>query len=93
MLLSSLGDVLEETYDPWDYFAEKRAALERFERYLAQFRGAAIAGFFTSAALAARLRYRPDPAHRSQAHHRSVEARSGTARQPHRDAGIPAGHP
>jgi hypothetical protein len=27
-------DVLEETYDPWDYFDEKRDALERLERYL-----------------------------------------------------------
>ena len=27
-------DVLEETYDLWDYFDEKRDALERLERYL-----------------------------------------------------------
>ena len=31
-------DVLEETYDLWDYFDEKRDALERFETYLLQFR-------------------------------------------------------
>ena len=27
-------DVLQETYDLWDYFDEKRDALERLERYL-----------------------------------------------------------
>ena len=27
-------DVLEETYDLWDYFDEKRDALERLENYL-----------------------------------------------------------
>lgn len=27
-------DALEETYDLWEYFEEKRAALERWERYL-----------------------------------------------------------
>jgi hypothetical protein len=31
-------DVLEETYDLWDYFDEKRDALERFETYLLQLR-------------------------------------------------------
>jgi hypothetical protein len=30
--------VLEETYDLWDYFDEKRDALERLERYLLQLR-------------------------------------------------------
>ena len=29
-------DVLEDTYDLWDYFDEKRDALERFETYLLQ---------------------------------------------------------
>ena len=29
-------DVLEETYDLWDYFDEKRDALERLENYLLQ---------------------------------------------------------
>lgn len=40
-------DVLEETYDLWDYFDEKRDALERLERYLLQLRdnkGARAAG-------------------------------------------------
>jgi integrase len=32
-------DLLEETYDLWDYFDEKRDALERLERYLLQLRG------------------------------------------------------
>jgi integrase len=31
-------DVLEETYDLWDYFDEKRDALERLETYLSQLR-------------------------------------------------------
>jgi len=31
-------DVLEDTYDLWDYFDEKRDALERFETYLLQLR-------------------------------------------------------
>ena len=31
-------DVLEETYDLWDYFDEKRDALERLETYLLQLR-------------------------------------------------------
>jgi integrase len=31
-------DVLEETYDLWDYFDEKRDALERLEKYLMQLR-------------------------------------------------------
>ncbi len=31
-------DVLEETYDLWDYFDEKRDALERLENYLVQLR-------------------------------------------------------
>jgi hypothetical protein len=31
-------DVLEETYDLWDYFDEKRDALERFETCLLQLR-------------------------------------------------------
>lgn len=30
-------DVLEETYDLWDYFDEKRDALERLENYLLRF--------------------------------------------------------
>ena len=29
-------DVLQETYDLWDYFDEKRDALERSERHLKQ---------------------------------------------------------
>ena len=31
-------DVLEETYDLWDYFDEKRDALERLKSYLLQLR-------------------------------------------------------
>ena len=31
-------DVLEETYDLWDYFDEKRDALERLENYLVSLR-------------------------------------------------------
>jgi len=31
-------DVLEETYDLWDYFDEKRDAVERLEHYLLQLR-------------------------------------------------------
>jgi integrase len=31
-------DVLQETYDLWDYFDEKRDALERLEKYLQQLR-------------------------------------------------------
>ena len=31
-------DVLEETYDLWDYFDEKRDALERLENYLLRLR-------------------------------------------------------
>ena len=31
-------DVLEETYDLWDYFDEKRDALERLENYLVRLR-------------------------------------------------------
>ena len=31
-------DVLEETYDLWDYFEEKRDALERLENYLRRLR-------------------------------------------------------
>ena len=31
-------DVLEETYDLWDYFDEKRDALDRLENYLMRLR-------------------------------------------------------
>jgi hypothetical protein len=31
-------DVLEETYDLWDYFDEKRDALGRLEQYVLQLR-------------------------------------------------------
>jgi hypothetical protein len=34
-------DVLEETYDLWDYFDEKRDALERLENYLLRVRAVA----------------------------------------------------
>ena len=34
-------DVLEETYDLWDYFDEKRDALERLETYLLRLRDSA----------------------------------------------------
>jgi hypothetical protein len=37
-------DVLEETYDLWDYFDEKRDALERLEDYLLQLRDTKRAG-------------------------------------------------
>ena len=37
-------DVLEETYDLWDYFDEKRDALERLESYLLQLRDNESAG-------------------------------------------------
>lgn len=37
-------DVLEETYDLWDYFDEKRDALERLETYLLQLRDNEVAG-------------------------------------------------
>ena len=36
--------VLEETYDLWDYFDEKRDALERLEAYLLQLRDTERAG-------------------------------------------------
>lgn len=37
-------DVLEETYDLWNYFDEKRDALERLENYLLQLRDNESAG-------------------------------------------------
>jgi hypothetical protein len=37
-------DVLEETYDLWDYYDEKRDALERLEAYLLQLRDNERAG-------------------------------------------------
>jgi len=37
-------DVLEETYDLWDYFDEKRGALERLENYLVQLRDNKVPG-------------------------------------------------
>lgn len=37
-------DVLEDTYDLWDYFDEKRDALERLESYLVQLRDSETAG-------------------------------------------------
>ena len=36
--------MLEETYDLWDYFDEKRDALERLETYLLQLRDDESAG-------------------------------------------------
>jgi len=33
-VLNHSKDVLQETYDLWDYFDEKRDALERLEKYL-----------------------------------------------------------
>ncbi len=33
LVINHSKDVLEETYDLWDYFDEKRDALERLERY------------------------------------------------------------
>ena len=40
-------DVLEETYNLWDYFDEKRDALERLENYLVRLRASGAAAFGT----------------------------------------------
>ena len=51
-------DVLEETYDLWDYFDEKRDALERLESYLLQLRDTQRAGAASKAKQAPRRRRR-----------------------------------
>ena len=51
-------DVLEETYDLWDYFDEKRDALERLENYLLQLRGSEGASAAGTAKHATRSRRR-----------------------------------
>ena len=37
-MINHSKDVLEETYDLWDYFDDKRDALERLETYLLHLR-------------------------------------------------------
>jgi integrase len=51
-------DVLEETYDLWDYFDEKRDALERLETYLLQLRDSERAGTAMNAKQVALTRQR-----------------------------------
>lgn len=43
-------DVLEETYNLWDYFDEKRDALERLENYLVRLRASGAAAFRNASA-------------------------------------------
>ena len=52
-------DVLEETYDLWDYFDEKRDAVERLENYLLQLRDNGGGGGADKAKRAPRARRRP----------------------------------
>jgi integrase len=68
-------DVLEETYDLWDYFDEKRDALERLENYLLQLRDNKRGGAAGEAKQASRTRRSPP---RRAAEPRNARVRGAT---------------
>lgn len=69
-------DLLEETYDLWDYFEEKRDALERLENYLLQLRPNETANVAAKAKQA--------PPTRCRARNGAVTSRKASAHRPTR---------